>query len=150
MSATNDAFLAPPTTVLGLTLRPLTAGTEAQLDRLNTLYRAKLKTMFAETDDSARAAHSAFQYLACFLFIHSQPKERMLTLCWDFEKFDAALNVWLDQFSRDQIFSAAPAITAIREAVKAATNYTVENQGADDPNSSSRGGSSATSAQSPS
>lgn len=147
----SDAFLRPPTELLGLTLRPLTAGTDAQLDRVCAVYRQRLKTFFAELpDDRERNLHSMYWYMACFIFLHTQPAEKMRKLAWDFDQFDAALTEWLGGYSREQIMACAPGIAAIRAAIKQVNSYTIDqpDEDAPDPNSSSRDGSPAISAAS--
>jgi len=121
-----NAILAPQKIVLGLTLRPYTAGTEAQLEQVRLVLKRKLAGLLAETEEKERQMLAGTYLIAAFLWLHSADRKETERACWDADLLMAGLRSFMDRFSTPQLWGACEQVEAIREEARKQDNYTVE------------------------
>lgn len=146
----NAEFFRPPEELLGLKLRPYTAGTSALMDQARWVLRQHLDGLYgtepahdaACADDKCadrcpklrRNYYAHFYYLAAWLYIHSQPLPKVCQTCWKPEALLPALTEFLAAFSEKDILASNKAITAIEDAARRADEYKIEGGEGEHPN----------------
>lgn len=120
-STKERAFTAPPETIAGLRLRPLTAGTLAILRQTkNGLFLGEGKSSNLEFD------------VAAFLYVHAGNAADVRKSAWDPEQFRERVLIFAEDLSIPAFQGAAGSIQRIIERALAGQDYEVEatNEGA--------------------
>lgn len=114
-STKERAFTAPPDTIAGLRLRPLSAGTLAILRQTkNGLFLGEGKSENLEFD------------VAAFLYVHAADADEVRKAAWDPERFRERVLLFAESISIREFQGAAGSIQGIIERALAGQDYEVE------------------------